>query len=166
MCGRYEYHPHEFSDLRIRFNLDKDLPEFKPSYNIAPGQQVPVIIREDGRNKVKLMRWGLVPSWAPDPSIGNRMINARCETLTEKPSFKQLLGTHRCLVLADGFYEWRREGKGKAPMRIVMKDRQPFTFAGLWDVWRGDPEAGELYTFTIITTHANSLLRPIHHRMP
>ena len=166
MCGRYEYHPHEFSDLRIRFNLDKDLPEFKPSYNIAPGQQVPVIIREDGRNKVKLMRWGLVPSWAPDPSIGNRMINARCETLTEKPSFKQLLGTHRCLVLADGFYEWRREGKGKAPMRIVMKDRQPFTFAGLWDLWRGDPEAGEIYTFTIITTNANSLLRPIHHRMP
>ena len=166
MCGRYEYHPHEFSDLRIRFNLDKDLPEFKPSYNIAPGQQVPVIIREEGRNKMKLMRWGLVPSWAPDPSIGNRMINARCETLTEKPSFKQLLGTHRCLVPADGFYEWRREGKGKVPMRIVMKDRQLFNFAGLWDVWRGDPEGGELYTFTIITTNANALLRPIHNRMP
>jgi putative SOS response-associated peptidase YedK len=166
MCGRYEYHPHEFSDLRIRFNLDKDLPEFKPSYNIAPGQQVPVIIREDGRNKMKLMRWGLVPSWAPDSSIGNRMINARCETLTEKTSFKQLLGTHRCLIPADGFYEWRREGKGKVPMRIVMKDRQLFTFAGLWDVWRGDPEGGELYTFTIITTTANALLRPIHNRMP
>ena len=166
MCGRYEYHPHEFSDLRIRFNLDKDVPEFKPSYNIAPGQQVPVIVREDGRNKVKLMRWGLVPSWAPDPSIGNRMINARCETLTEKPSFKQLLGTHRCLIPADGFYEWRREGRGKVPMRVVMKDRQLFTFAGLWDVWRGDPEGGELYTFTIITTNANALLRPIHNRMP
>jgi len=125
-----------------------------------------VIIREEGRNKVKLMRWGLVPSWAPDPSIGNRMINARCETLTEKPSFKQLLGTHRCLIPADGFYEWRREGKGKIPMRIVMKDRQHLTFAGLWDVWRGDPEADELYTFTIITTNANALLRPIHNRMP
>jgi putative SOS response-associated peptidase YedK len=158
--------PGEFSDLRIRFNLDKDLPEFKPSYNIAPGQQVPVIIREDGRNKVKLMRWGLVPSWAPDPFIGNRMINARCETLTEKPSFKQLLGTHRCLIPADGFYEWRTERKGKVPMRIVMKDRQLLTFAGLWDVWRGDPEDGELYTFTIITTNANALLRPIHNRMP
>jgi len=166
MCGRYEYHPGEFSDLRIRFNLDKDLPEFKSSYNIAPGQQVPVIIREGGRNKVKLMRWGLVPSWSPDPSIGNRMINARSETLTEKPSFKQLLGTHRCLIPADGFYEWRRDGKGKVPMRIVMKDRQLFTFAGLWDVWRGDPEDGELYTFTIITTNANALLRPIHNRMP
>ena len=125
-----------------------------------------MIIREEGRNKVKLMRWGLVPSWAPDPSIGNRMINARCETLTEKPSFKQLLGTHRCLIPADGFYEWRREGKGKIPMRIVMKDRQHLTFAGLWDVWRGDPEADELYTFTIITTNANALLRPIHNRMP
>ena len=166
MCGRYEYHPGEFSDLRIRFNLDKDLSEFKPSYNIAPGQQVPVIIREDGRNKAKLMRWGLVPSWSPDPSIGNRMINARSETLTEKPSFKQLLGTHRCLIPADGFYEWRRDGKGKVPMRIVMKDRQLFTFAGLWDVWRGDPEGGDLYTFTIITTNANALLRPIHNRMP
>jgi putative SOS response-associated peptidase YedK len=94
------------------------------------------------------------------------MINARCETLTEKPSFKQLLGTHRCLIPADGFYEWRREGNGKVPMRIVMKDRQLFTFAGLWDVWRGDPEVGELYTFTIITTNANALLRPIHNRMP
>ena len=94
------------------------------------------------------------------------MINARCETLTEKPSFKQLLGTHRCLIPADGFYEWRRDGKGKVPMRIVMKDRQLFTFAGLWDVWRGDPEDGELYTFTIITTNANALLRPIHNRMP
>jgi putative SOS response-associated peptidase YedK len=156
----------EFSDLRIRFNLDKDLPEFKPSYNIAPGQQVPVIIGEDGRNKVKLMRWGLVPSWAPDPSIGNRMINARSGTLTEKPSFKQLLGTYRCLIPADGFYEWRREGKGKVPMRIVMKDRQLFIFAGLCDVWRGDPEGGDLYTFTIITTNANALLRPIHNRMP
>ena len=125
-----------------------------------------MIIREDGRNKVKLMRWGLVPSWAPDPSIGNRMINARSETLTEKPSFKQLLGTHRCLIPADGFYEWRREGKGKVPMRVVMKDRQLFTFAGLWDVWRSDPEGGELYTFTIITTNANALLRVIHNRMP
>jgi putative SOS response-associated peptidase YedK len=94
------------------------------------------------------------------------MINARCETLAEKPSFKQLLGTRRCLIPAYGFYEWRREGKSKVPLRIVMKDRQLFTFAGLWDVWRGDPEFGELYTFTIITTDANTLLRPIHHRMP
>jgi putative SOS response-associated peptidase YedK len=165
MCGRYDYFPGEFSDLRIRFNLDQDLPLFKGSFNVAPGQEVPVIIREEGRNKVKLMRWGLVPSWSQDPSIGNRMINARCETLTEKPSFKQLLGTRRCLIPAYGFYEWRREGKSKVPLRIVMKDRQLFTFAGLWDMWR-DQEGDGLYTFTIITTNANALLRPIHHRMP
>ena len=148
MCGRYEYHPAEFSDLRIRFNLDKDLPEFKPSYNIAPGQQVPVIIREDGRNKVKLMRWGLVPSWAPDPSIGNRMINARCETP------------------ADGFYEWRRRGKGKSTDAHCDEGSAAIHLRRLMGRMEGDPEAGELYTFTIITTNANALLRPIHNRMP
>jgi putative SOS response-associated peptidase YedK len=89
MCGRYDFFPGEFSDLRIRFNLDKDVPDFKPSYNIAPGKDVPVIVRHGDRNIVKLMRWGLVPSWAQDPAIGNQMINARCETLDQKPSFKQ-----------------------------------------------------------------------------
>lgn len=112
------------------------------------------------------MHSGLIPYWAKDPTMGNRVIKARSETLTEKPSFKQWLGTHRCVIPADGFYEWRREGKGKVPMRIVMKDRQLFTLAGLWDVWRGDDlEGGELYTFTIITTNANALLRPIHNGM-
>src|SRR5262245_2770817 len=135
MCGRYDFTPRGFSDFRIRFNLDKDFPEFKASYNIAPGQYVPVIVRDDDHNKVKLMQWGLVPSWAQDPSIGNQMINARAETLAEKPSFKNLLGSHRCLVPANGFYEWRREGRQRVPMRIVRKDRRPFTFAGLWDVW-------------------------------
>jgi putative SOS response-associated peptidase YedK len=165
MCGRYDFFPGEFSELRIRFNLDKDLPLFKPSYNIAPGKDVPVIVRRGDRNLVKLMRWGLVPSWSQDPSIGNRMINARCETLDQKPSFKHLLGSRRCLVPADGFYEWRREGKGKVPMRVRLKGQRPFTFAGLWDVWR-DPDGEELYSFTIITTDANKLLRPIHNRMP
>lgn len=111
------------------------------------------------------MRWGLVPSWAQDPAIGNQMINARCETLDQKPSFKQLLGSRRCLVPADGFFEWARAGKGKIPMRVRMKDQRPFTIAGLWDIWR-DPDGEELYTFTIITTDANKLLRPIHDRMP
>jgi putative SOS response-associated peptidase YedK len=165
MCGRYEYTPGEFREIRIRWNLDKDLPLFKPSYNIAPGKEVPVIVREGEHNQMKLMRWGLVPSWAQDPSIGNRMINARAETLAEKPSFKGLLSSQRCLVPANGFYEWRREGKRKIPMHIVRRDRQPFAFAGLWDMWR-EPEGSELFTFTIITTQANALLRPIHVRMP
>jgi putative SOS response-associated peptidase YedK len=165
MCGRYDFFPGEFSDLRIRFNLDKDLPDFKPSYNIAPGKDVPVIVRQGDRNVVKLMRWGLVPSWSQDQAIGNQMINARCETLDQKPSFKQLLARNRCLVPGDGFFEWARVGKGKIPMRVRMKDERPFTMAGLWDVWR-DPDGEELYTFTIITTDANKLLRQIHDRMP
>lgn len=165
MCGRYDFFPGEFTDLRIRFNLDKNLPLFKPSYNIAPGKDVPVIIRDGDRHVIKLMRWGLVPSWAQEPSIGNHMINARCETLDQKPSFKQLLGSRRCLVPANGFFEWRREGKGKVPVRVRLKDHRPFTFAGLWDMWR-DSEGGDLYSFTIITTDANKLLRAIHNRMP
>jgi len=131
MCGRYDYTAGEFREIHIRWNLDKDLPLFKPCYNIAPGKDVAVIVREGERNQIKLMRWGLVPSWAKDPSIGNRMINARAVTLAEKPSFKRRLSSRRCLVPANGFYEWRREGKRKFPMHIVRKDRQPFTFAGL-----------------------------------
>jgi putative SOS response-associated peptidase YedK len=154
-----------FIDLPIRFNLDKDLPDFKPSYNIAPGRNVPVIVRQGDRNVVKLIRWGLVPSWSQDPSIGNQVINSRFETLDQKPSFKQLLGSRRCLVPADGFFDWRRAGKGKIPMRVRMKDQKPFTMAGLWDLWR-DPDGEELYGFTIITTDTNKLLRPIHDRMP
>jgi putative SOS response-associated peptidase YedK len=109
MCGRYDYTPGEFREIRIRWNLDNDLALFKPCYNIAPGKDVPVIVREGERNEMKLMRWGLVPSWAQDPSIGNRMINARAETLAEKPSFVRLLSSRRCLVPANGFYEWRGE---------------------------------------------------------
>ena len=128
MCGRYDLFPGEFSDLRIPFNLDEDLPDFKPSYNIAPGKDVPVIVRQGDRNVVKLMRWGLVPSWAQDSSIGNQVINARCETLDRKPSFKQLLGSRRCLIPTDGFYDWARVGRGKIPMPLIL---EPLA-AGQW----------------------------------
>jgi putative SOS response-associated peptidase YedK len=107
-----------------------------------------------------------VPSWAQDPSIGQHMINARAETLLEKPSFKQLVATRRCLVPADGFYEWRRDGNRKVPMWIHLKSREPFAFAGLWDSWLDRDTRSELCTFTIITTQANTLVRPIHDRMP
>ena len=112
------------------------------------------------------MKWGLVPSWAPDPSIGNRMINTRAETLLEKPSFKRLVSQRRCLIPADGFYEWRREGNHKVPMWIHLKNKEPFVFAGLWDSWRNAELGDVLNTFTIITCEPNSLIRPIHNRMP
>ncbi len=111
------------------------------------------------------MRWGLIPLWAKDMSIGSRMINARAETIAEKPSFRNALRRRRCLVLADGFYEWQRVGKSKKPMRIVMRSGEPFAFAGLWETWR-DPEGTVIPSCTIITTTPNELLKPIHNRMP
>jgi putative SOS response-associated peptidase YedK len=164
MCGRFTA-TFEFREIKVRWNLQHDLPVFAPRYNIAPSQDVPVIVRRAEGNQIMPMHWGLVPSWAKDPSIGQRMINARAETLAEKPSFKRLIGTHRCLVPADGFYEWRREGKRKVPVWVLLKNKEPFGFAGLWDLWR-QPEGAELYSFTIITTDANELLRNIHDRMP
>ena len=130
MCGRYTYFPSEFSDLRLTWNVD-EIFGLTPRYNIAPTQEAPVIVQADGKRTVELFRWGLIPWWAKDPAIGNRMINARGETLAEKPAFKDLLGKRRCLVLADGFYEWRKEGKGKVPMRFKLKSGEPFAFAGL-----------------------------------
>ena len=114
-----------------------------------------------------MFRWGLIPPWATDPAIGHKMINARAETLSQKPSFRGPFEKSRCLVLADGFYEWARNprGRGKTPMRIVLKSREPFAFAGLWDRWQ-DPKGGDIGSFTIITTEANNALRPIHDRMP
>jgi putative SOS response-associated peptidase YedK len=165
MCGRFGA-SFQYRDIKVLWNLRGDLPEFGPRYNIASSQEVPLIIRNEDRNEVKPMRWGLVPSWAQDHSVGQRMINARSETLLEKPSFKQLVARRRCLVPADGFYEWRREGNRKVPMWIHLKNREPFAFAGLWDCWLERDLGSELYTFTIITTRANALLQPIHNRMP
>ena len=159
MCGRYDFFPSQFTVLRIRFNLPKELPLFKSCVNITPGKDVPVIVRERDRHVVKSMRWGLVLSWSQDPAIGNQLINARCETLDQKPSFKQLLGRNRCLVPADGFYEWARVGKGKIPMRVRMKDQKSFTMPGLWDLWR-DPDDEELYSFTIMTMPGTSCCGP------
>src|SRR5215510_11928322 len=163
MCGRFS--SFTFREIKVRWNLQGDF-SFAPRYNIAPSQEVPVIVRGNQRNEAKLMKWGLVPSWAQDSSIGQRMINARAETLLERPSFKQLVAMRRCLVPADGFYEWRREGKRKVPMWVHLKGREPFSFAGLWDRWLDRDTGSELYSFTIITTRANALLKPIHDRMP
>jgi putative SOS response-associated peptidase YedK len=165
MCGRFGA-SFQYRDMKVVWNLYGDFPGYFPRYNIAPSQDVPVIVRNDNRNEIKPMRWGLVPSWAQDRSIGQRMINARAETLLEKPSFKQLVATRRCLVPADGFYEWRRDGNRKVPMWIHLKSREPFAFAVLSDCWLNRDTGSQLYTFTIITTQANALLRRIHDRMP
>lgn len=165
MCGRFTA-TFEFREIKIRWNLQGDLPYFAPRYNIAPSQSVPVIVKGEHGNEAKLMKWGLVPSWAPDPSIGNQMINARAETLLKKPSFRNLVSQRRCLIPADGFYEWRREGNRKVPVWIHLKKKEPFAFAGLWDSWRNVELGDILYTCTIITTEPNALLRPMHNRMP
>jgi len=166
MCGRITA-TFEFSDIRVRWNLDRDLSLYTPRFNIAPetSSNIPVIVRYEDRNECRLMHWGLIPYWAADPTIGNRMINARAETLTEKPAFKHLVGSRRCIIPANGFYEWRKEGKRKIPMWVHLRNHEPFGLAGLWDVWR-KPDGTSVESFTIITTEANELVRPIHNRMP
>jgi putative SOS response-associated peptidase YedK len=137
-----------------------------PHYNIAPSQSV-AVVANNGQSKVELFRWGLIPSWAKDAAIGNRMINARAESLAEKPSFRAAYKRRRCLILADGFYEWRQElgGKVKTPMYIRLKSSQPFAFAGLWETWQ-PPDAEPVLSCTIITTAPNALMEKIHNRMP
>lgn len=167
MCGRYSL-TQGVEVLQLRFAFMEEDFDLKPRYNIAPSQNAPVVMVEGEGRRLRMMRWGLVPSWAKEASIGNRMINARSETVAEKPSFRKSLKQRRCLVLADGFYEWRapKEGKGrKTPMRILLKSQEPFAFAGLWDSWK-DPDGEELLSFTIITTQANDLVKGIHERMP
>lgn len=164
MCGRYTQTA-DPDKLAQRFRLQTPGPGMSRRYNIAPTQDAPVVANDDPK-RLRLMRWGLIPSWAKDEAIGNRMINARAETLAEKPSFKKPFERRRCLVLADGFYEWRKTpGVTKVPMRFVLKSREPFAFAGLWDLWRAS-DGKEITSFTIVTTEANDLLRPVHDRMP
>lgn len=136
----------------------------QPRFNIAPSQPV-AVISNDGKQHLDFFKWGLVPSWAKDPEIGNRLINARAETLAEKPSFRNAFRYHRCLVLADGFYEWAKTNGGKTPMYIQLESQKPFAFAGLWDLWHA-PDGSELYSCTIITTQPNSFMEKIHTRMP
>jgi putative SOS response-associated peptidase YedK len=171
MCGRFTLTV-DPEDLREAFHLEAPPPaELGRRYNIAPSQPVAVIPNE-GSRRMELFQWGLIPAWAKDPKIGNSLINARGETVAEKPAFRAAFKKRRCLILADGFYEWKREGQAararKTPMYIQMKDGRPFAFAGLWEAWKA-PDAAEgvwLKTCTIITTTPNALMAPIHDRMP
>src|SRR5512136_1289526 len=162
MCGRFTL-VSPYVAVTERFHAAAPL-DLRPRYNIAPGQDVFCVIR-DGENRIERLRWGLIPFWAKDPAIGNRLINARAETVAEKPSFKSAFAKRRCLVVADGFYEWRPAGKRKVPVYICLKSKKPFGFAGLYETWK-TPEGNELRTCTIVTTEANDLVRPIHDRMP
>ncbi len=162
MCGRYTLAT-PVEALAEEFGVAGPLPEIPPSYNLAPTQEVAVVL-VDGERRLEMLRWGLIPSWADDPQIGSRMINARSETVSEKPSFRGAFRKRRCLIPADGFYEWQRTGNGKQPYHIHAKDGSPLAFAGLWENWSGDGE--EIRSCTILTTEANKVVGEIHHRMP
>ena len=165
MCGRFTLQSP--ADLLKDLFLLAEVPEMRPRYNVAPGQDVAVVVAdaETGDRRLQLFRWGLVPFFAKDPAIGNRMINARAETLAEKPSFRAAYKRRRCLVPADGFYEWRTDARGKTPCHITLKDRPLFAFAGLWESWKM-PTGDRLRSFTIITTSANEKIAEVHDRMP
>jgi len=165
MCGRFAfYSPSEATAALFGASGSLDI---KPRYNIAPTQDVAAIcLDEDGSRELRSLRWGLVPSWAKDPSIGNRMINARAETVAEKPSFRAAYRKRRCLVLADGFYEWHADSSGKTPYFISLRDGSPFAFAGLWEHWQNKDSDEILYSATLLTMDANEFMSALHHRMP
>lgn len=163
MCGRYTLMA-PVEALAEEFGLTGPLPEFPASYNVAPTQEVAAVLVEDDERHLALLRWGLIPSWADDPQIGARMINARGETVAEKPSFRGAFKKRRCLIPVDGFYEWQRTDNGKQPYYIRMKNGRPFAFAGLWENWNGNGHG--IRSCTIITTEANDIVGEVHHRMP
>ena len=163
MCGRYTLRT-SVDSLVEAFEIEEYPPSLNPSYNIAPIQEVAAVVEEDEKRKLEMLRWGLIPSWAKDLAIGNKMINARAETVSEKPSFRKAFKVRRCLILADGFYEWQKTDNGKQPYHVKMEDDSPFAFAGLWETWGKNGE--EVRSATIITTDANDLMKEIHHRMP
>ena len=165
MCGRFSLTA-DPNQLRAMFPWLIFPEKMQPRYNVAPSQPV-AVVPNDGKNSVDFFLWGLIPFWSKDPNASNRMINARAETLTEKPTFKNAFKYRRCLILADGFYEWKSEPdrKSKTPMYIKLKNGHPFAFAGLWDIWRSS-DGSEIPTCTIITTEPNELMMNIHNRMP
>ena len=162
MCGRYSFIL-EDEMIRERFGVTVRSAIYKARYNCAPTQKLAVISNENP-GELSLYRWGLIPFWAKDPAIGNKLINAKSETILEKPSFKNSFRSKRCLVLSDGFYEWKK-GADRTPYRITRKDGSAFAMAGIWDKWINQ-ESEEIHSFAILTTVPNSLMEKIHNRMP
>jgi putative SOS response-associated peptidase YedK len=165
MCGRYTAGKNQ-AQVTERLFPHRAECDLQPRYNIAPTQMAPIFLNQ-GEIILKAMRWGLIPFWAKDESVGSRMINARAESVREKPAFRNLFKHRRCLVLADSFYEWQQiPGRPRQqPLRLLLRSEDPFVFAGLWDVWQ-KPDGGVLESYTIVTCESNDLIRPFHQRMP
>ena len=167
MCGRFTLFA-DFQEIIDRFDIEAAIQEelYTPSYNVAPSHSVLSVINDGRVNRLGFLKWGLIPSWAKDEKIGFNLINARGETIMEKPSFREAYKKRRCLVIADGFYEWKRhEDKTKTPMRIKLKSEGLFAMAGLWERWKS-PNGQIVYSCTVITTEPNELMSTIHDRMP
>jgi len=168
MCGRFARYSLS-RELERYFNAHPAAFEFQPNYNVAPTQEIPVILQHEGERRIKKRHWGLVPFWAKDISIGSRMINARVETVTSKPAFRTALKQRRCLIPANGYYEWSGKAGSKQPFFFHLPSEEPFAFAGLWEVWESkdaSPEAGPYKSCTIITTDSSEAVKEVHNRMP
>ncbi len=165
MCGRYSLAV-SFEELSQYFRLSDEDGNLEPHYNIAPSQNVPVVRLLNGKRALASLHWGLIPHWAKDLSIGNRLINARSETADQKPSFRSALRSRRCLIPASGFFEWKKDGKNKQPFYIFRKDGAPLALAGLWEHWQNQDGTQIIESCTILTTVANDLVARLHDRMP
>jgi putative SOS response-associated peptidase YedK len=164
MCGRFSLRV-PADQIAKHFQLE-EVPNITERYNIAPSQMVATIYAKEATNRqFEWMRWGLIPSWAKDEKIGYKLINARSETVTEKPAFRSAFKSRRCLLMADGFYEWQKQGKKKQPYYFQMRDASVFAFAGLWESWNA-PDGELVQSCTLLTTTANALVQPVHERMP
>ncbi len=164
MCGRFAL-VSEAAAIAEKFAVQDGYYDFKPDWNVSPGRHIGAVISREGRNYLVPFLWGLIPSTAKDPSIGNKLINARAETIDVKPSFRNAFSKRRCLIVADGFYEWKKDGAKKTPLYFHLKSREPFGLAGLYETWTS-PDKREIRSCTIITTEANKLIAPVHDRMP
>jgi putative SOS response-associated peptidase YedK len=165
MCGRFTLATTSPGELRARFPIGESV-EIRQRWNVAPGDEIlTVVVTHEGVTTGRLLRWGFVPPWAEDPAVGFKMINARAETVAEKPAYRDAFRRHRCLIVADGFYEWQRDGAARQPFHITRADQQPFAFAGLRTAWQ-DPQGEWLRSCTIVTTQANDAIASIHPRMP
>lgn len=164
MCGRYNLNLN--NDFYKRFGLANKLPSFPKNIEVSPGQIEPIITHQEGLNLVWVMKWGMIPFWAKERGVGNKMFNVRAESLTTKIGFKKSFNTKRCLVPSNGFYEWKTENGKKVPYLIEVKDRPLFAFAGIYDIWEEPVSGHEVYSYAIITTEPNSAIKPIHNRMP